>query len=353
MNTSSFILKKLIRPHLFNLKPYSTARDEFAGVAEIYLDANENPFPTAYHRYPDPHQLQLKTKISKLKGIPEDCICLGNGSDEIIDLLIRLCCEPHRHTVLTMNPTYGMYEVSAQINGIPVIKCPLTATFELQSNTVLQLVDDSVRIIFLCSPNNPSGNLLNKDEVRKILSGFDGLVVIDEAYIDFSDDEGFLPEISQWPNLVVIQTLSKAWGMAGLRIGLAFAHPEIIHWLAKIKPPYNIGSAAQTYALSKLNNIEEFRHQVAIIRSERVRLTETLKRLSIVQHIFHSDANFLLVQFTDSRAVYHYLLQNKIIVRDRSTVLHGENCLRITVGTPEENDRLLNTLQQYCQNTIA
>lgn len=347
MNTPTFDLSKVIRPHLYKLRPYSTARDDFKGIADVFLDANENPYPSGFNRYPDPHQLKLKEKISSLKKIATENIFIGNGSDEVIDLVIRLCCEPQKDAILTIEPTYGMYEVSAQINGVRTVKIPLTQCFELEAEDIIEAIDHTVKVIFLCTPNNPSGNLLNKEAVRKVISAFYGLVVVDEAYIDFADDAGFLPELSKWPNLIVMQTLSKAYGLAGLRIGLAFAHPEIIRWLNKIKPPYNISQAAQIHAIQHLENQEVIPNQVRMIKSERRILAEKLSRLDMVQKVFPSDANFLMVRFNHSKAVYDYLLKNGIIVRDRSSVLHGNNCLRITVGTSEENQKLINALIQF------
>jgi histidinol-phosphate aminotransferase len=344
---TNFNLHQLIRPHLLRLNPYSTARDEYKGKPGIFLDANENPYPGNWNRYPDPHQVELKKAISSIKNISAEQIFIGNGSDEVIDLMIRLCCEPGLHAVITTDPTYSMYQVSAQINGVEAIKVPLKANFGLSAEAVLQAVYPEVRIIFLCSPNNPSGNLLEKDEVRRILRNFNGIVVVDEAYIDFADDGGFLPELNQWPNLVVMQTLSKAWGLAGLRLGMAFGSPELIAWLNKIKPPYNISQAAQQFALQKLRNHTEVAHQINEIKSERNRLARELTRLPSVVKVFTSQANFLLVQFTHAGQVYEYLLQHGIIVRNRSNVLHGHNCLRITVGTPEENNTLIRILQHF------
>lgn len=347
MDTSTFNIIQFIRPHLQQLKPYSTARDDFQGMAEVFLDANENPYPSAFNRYPDPHQLRLKEKIGLLKKVKTENIFIGNGSDEVIDLLIRLCCEPRKDTILTIDPTYGMYEVSAQINGVSTIKFPLTESFELVAEKLISTLDNTVKIIFLCTPNNPSGNLLNKEEIRKIIRAFKGLIVIDEAYIDFADDEGFLPELGKWPNLVVMQTLSKAYGLAGLRLGVAFADSAIIGWLNKIKPPYNISQAAQQHALQHLKNAEIIQNQINEIKAEREKLFARLRMLKIVEKVFPSDANFLLVRFVHSRPVYDYLLQKGIIVRDRSSVRHGNNCLRITIGTPEENKRLIDALQKF------
>jgi histidinol-phosphate aminotransferase len=347
MNISCSQTEKIIRQHIHTVQPYSTARDEFDGQAEIYLDANENPYPSPYNRYPDPHQRQLKEEIARIKQVEPDQIFIGNGSDEAIDLLIRLCCEPNRDAVVIPDPTYGMYAVSAQINAVPVIRIPLTAGFQLDADAMLEAAHPSVKIIFLCSPNNPSGNLLDKNLVRKIIRSFNGWVVVDEAYIDFADDPGFLPELNQWPNLIVLQTFSKAWGLAGLRTGMAFASKDIVRLLNKIKPPYNISSVVQRLVLDELQKREKVEQHIQEIKEQRNQLEQELKRLSIVQHIYPSDANFLLVRFAEARQVFHYLLKNGIIVRDRSSVRHGTNCLRITIGTPGENRRLLEVLNNF------
>ncbi len=333
-NPSAFI-----RPHLLTLKPYSTARDEYQGKAGIFLDANENPYPAEWHRYPDPHQNQLKQVISTIKNVPAEKIFIGNGSDEVIDLLIRLVCQPGQDHIIITEPTYGMYEVSAHINNVPVRKVSLTQAFDVTAEAIIQRTDNQSKILFLCSPNNPTGNLLNKNQIENILDNFTGLVVIDEAYIDFADDPGFLPQLDKWPNLIVMQTLSKAYGLAGLRIGLAFGHPELIAWLNKIKPP-------QKLAIEKLSRMSQIRKQVEEIIYQRKLLAGQLQQLPIVEQVFPSQANFLLVRFTRARQVYQYLLSKGIIVRDRTAVLHGTNCLRITVGTPQENNQLIRALLQ-------
>ncbi|GIV36342.1 MAG: histidinol-phosphate aminotransferase [Cyclobacteriaceae bacterium] len=344
---TTFNIESLIRPHLLKITPYSTARDEYRGKAEVFLDANENPYPAAWHRYPDPHQAELKGVISALKNINPEKIFIGNGSDEVIDLIIRLLCEPGQDVIVIPDPTYGMYQVSAQINHAGIIKVPLTSSFNLEARDILKAVGPRTKIIFLCSPNNPSGNLLDKNQVREILARFNGLVVVDEAYIDFSDDQGFLPELDNWPNLMIMQTLSKAYGLAGLRLGLAFARANLIKWLNNIKPPYNISHAAQALALERLRKTDEVNRQIKEIINQRNRLANQLQTLAVVEQVFPSQANFLLVRFKDARQIYNYLLQNGIIVRDRSAVLHGRNCLRITVGTPNENTKLISALQQF------
>ncbi|HZY77916.1 MAG TPA: histidinol-phosphate transaminase [Cyclobacteriaceae bacterium] len=329
----------LVRPHLLELQPYSSARDEFdqSQVVEpyVYLDANENPFNTGFNRYPDPYQLEVKKKLSTLKGIPENQIFIGNGSDEAIDLVIRLFCENEDNIVITA-PTYGMYKVSAEINKIKIRSIPLTADFQLEGDP------GSGKIIFLCSPNNPSGNLI---DVMPVLKSFNGIVVVDEAYIDFTTSPSLIKQIENFPNLIVLQTLSKAWGLAGLRLGMAFAHPQVISLLNKIKPPYNISDAAQRLALQALAGNEQKNKWVKEIIAERNRVAKELSKLSSVNKVFPSDANFLLVRIDRAGEVYKKLITNHIVVRDRSQVKRCEDCLRITIGTTEENDQLLNALK--------
>jgi histidinol-phosphate aminotransferase len=338
-------IENLIRKNIRELKPYSTARDEFKGQAEVYLDANENPFPTPYHRYPDPLQKKLKQRISQIKGIAPEQIFLGNGSDEAIDLLIRVFCEPGKDSILIAEPTYGMYSVCAGVNNVTVKKAMLTQDFDVDAEAVQSNLE-TVKLIFLCSPNNPSGNLLSKASIRKILTTRKAMVVIDEAYIDFAADAGFLPELAAWPNLVVLQTLSKAWGLAGLRLGMAFASQEIIQVLNKIKYPYNISVAAQQLALEQLDSSRKD-EQVGIILEERTTLVDALKQFHFIKHIYPSDANFILVKTKNAKAIYDYLIAQSIIVRDRSNVVLCEGCLRITVGTPEENSVLIEKLSQF------
>ena len=330
----------LVRPHLLELQPYSSARDEFdqsqAGIGQyVYLDANENPYDTGFNRYPDPYQLELKKQISLLKNIPAKQIFVGNGSDEAIDLVIRLFCEGDDNIVIT-TPTYGMYKVSADINKIKIKSVALTEDFQLQNDP------GTGKIIFLCSPNNPSGNLI---DVIPVLNNFKGIVVIDEAYIDFTSSPGFIRQIEKYPNLIVLQTFSKAWGLAGLRLGMAFAHPEIIALLNKIKPPYNISAASQKLALQALAGIEQKKAWVKDIIAERNRIAVELTKLSTVKKVFPSDANFLLVRINRAAEVYKKLITDHIVVRDRSQVKRCEDCLRITIGTRAENDQLLNALK--------
>ncbi len=341
-----FELEKLVRRNVLKLKPYSSARDEFQGNASVYLDANENPYPASkYNRYPDPHQIKLKRLISEIKSIPVDQTFLGNGSDEPIDLLIRAFCEPGVDNVLIPQPTYGMYTVSAEINNVSIRTVKLTPDFDLDVSTTLQLVDANTKLIFLCSPNNPSGNLLSFEKVKQVISAFPGLVIVDEAYIDFANYPGFLPLIKQYPNLVVLQTLSKAWGLAALRIGMCFASNAIIGVLNKIKPPYNISLPSQQVAEAGLQRIEQKDTWVAEIIAERKRLENELIQIKKVKKVYPSDANFLLVKISEARSVYQRLVSRGIIVRDRSTVILCDDCLRITIGTPTENQMLLNELK--------
>lgn len=328
----------LVRPHLLELQPYSSARDEFdqstvGNRKFVYLDANENPFNTDYNRYPDPHQHAVKQKISSIKHVPTDKIFLGNGSDEAIDLIIRLFCDEN-DTVIIPSPTYGMYEVSARINNVKINKVLLTDDFQLKN------VDLNGKVIFLCSPNNPTGNLL---DVEPVLKTFKGIVVVDEAYIDFSASESFKERLDEYPNLIVLQTLSKAWGMAGLRVGMAFAHPAIIALLNKIKPPYNISSAVQKIVLEELPENNE--SHVTLLVTGRETTARQLRNLKSVKNVYPSEANFLLVKIENAGEVYHKLLNDNIVVRDRSRVKLCEDCLRITIGTHQENERLLEALR--------
>jgi histidinol-phosphate aminotransferase len=342
-------IQSLVRENIKQLKPYATARDEFKGPAEVYLDANENPFSSLYNRYPDPLQKKLKEKIATLKGVSADQLFLGNGSDEAIDLLIRVFCEPGKDSILLTEPTYGMYSVCAAINNITVKKVLLTEDFDLDVESVKAQWKDTVKLVFLCSPNNPSGNLLSKNKVTEIIKGLNTIVVVDEAYIDFTDDPGFVPMLDQHPNLIVLQTLSKAWGLAGLRLGMAFASPEIINLLNKIKYPYNINSITQSLVLDKLNDVEIKNEQVKLILAQRSILTDQLSQLNFIKKVYRSDANFILAKMEAAQDVYHYLIRHNIIVRDRSSVLLCEGCLRITIGTPEENQKLMLSLKNYTQ----
>ena len=340
-------LNILLRKNIQNLKPYSSARDEYSGDAMVFLDANENPFNDPYNRYPDPLQKELKQKISALKNIPANQIFLGNGSDEPIDLLIRAFCEPGTDNIVTINPTYGMYQVAADTNNIEVIKVSLTSDFELEPKQILQAVNEKTKLIFLCSPNNPSGNSLDKDAMVGIIQNFNGLVIVDEAYIDFAPGKSFLPELDKYPNLVILQTFSKAWGMAGIRLGMAFAASEIIQVLNKIKYPYNLNILTQKKALELLDNKEQVDTWIKMLIDEREKMRKYLTKFHFVIKIFPSDANFLLVEMTNARGIYNYLVENGIIVRDRSKIHLCDNSLRITIGTMEEDNLLLQALKEH------
>ena len=328
------------------MKPYSSARDEFKGDAEIFMDANENPYSSPFNRYPDPLQGKVKEKLAKIKGVSPQQIFLGNGSDEAIDLLFRAFCEPNVDSVLITPPTYGMYAVCADINAIQIEQLLLTPDFDIDIDAFPQTFKPTTKILFLCSPNNPSGNLLNREKVIAVLKRFPGLVVVDEAYIDFTSSESFINELANNPNLVILQTFSKAWGLAGLRLGMCFASEEIINIINKIKYPYNVNAFTQKMALETLLQEDKKNEHVKEIIQERKTLTNALSKLGIVKKIYPSDANFLLVQVTDAPAIYQYLMKKGIIVRDRSKVILCDNCIRITIGTPKENHELLNTLRQ-------
>ena len=343
-----FNLNNLLRENIKRLVPYSSARDEFKGEAKIFLDANENSFGSPltkwYNRYPDPHQIKVKGKLSSIKNVPIQNIFLGNGSDECIDILIRAFCEPGRDSVLLCPPTYGMYEVSANINDAVVKKVSLTPAFQLDLPAIEEAIDDHIKMIFLCSPNNPTGNSLNREDIEMILNNYFGIVVIDEAYINFSRQRSFLQELKDYPNLVVMQTLSKAWGLAALRIGMAFASEDIVHVMNKIKPPYNINQASQELALQALEEVEQVNEMIKEIVKERTSLQNALLQIPYVQKIYPTDANFLLVKMINAREIYESLLEKEIVVRDRSKVELCEDCLRITVGTPSENNILVKAL---------
>lgn len=336
----------LLRKNIATMKPYASARDEFDGSAEIFLDANENPYPSSVNRYPDPLQWKVKEKIAALKGIEPENMFLGNGSDEAIDLLIRAFCEPHNDVIIVPQPTYGMYTVCAAVNAVDVISVKLNQDFDIDLNT-FSLSNPAAKILFLCSPNNPSGNLLNSDKIADILTNFGGLVVIDEAYIDFAHHKSFVTEIDRYPNLVVLQTFSKAWGLAGLRLGMCFASKEIIRILNKIKYPYNISVTTQAQALEALAHAEQKDTWVTKIIEQRTKLAGELAALPITEKVYPSDANFLLIKVKEAHRTYRELMDMGIIVRDRSNVVQCDNCLRITVGTPEENQRLLTALQNF------
>lgn len=340
-------LEKLVRKNIGSLKPYSSARDEFKGEAEVYLDANENPFNTGLNRYPDPYQWRVKEQLSKLKNISVNNILLGNGSDEIIDLLYRTFCNPTLDNVIICPPTYGMYEVSANINDVLVKKVNLTSDFQLDIPAILNAIDENTKLIFICSPNNPTANSINKNDVLILIEKFQGIVVVDEAYIDFSKELSFLKYLHNFSNLVIMQTLSKAWGLAAIRLGILFAHQDIIKIMNKVKPPYNVNELTQKAALEALSNVQQKEQWVKQILKERKNLEQQLSDINCVRHIYPSDANFILVKVSDAKAIYNYLVEQKIIVRDRSSVALCENSLRITVGTKSENEKLIKALKSY------
>lgn len=354
-----FNLADILRPHILNITPYSSARDEYTGKEGVFLDANENPFGpvlsgdnalTTFNRYPDPYQSAIKERLAPIKQVRPTQIFLGNGSDEPIDLLVRATCRPGVDTMLTMPPTYGMYEVSAAINDIALTKVPLTADFQVNTPAVLAAIaEKKPKIVWFCSPNNPSGNLLSQEAIQTVLDAAENcLVVVDEAYIDFAETgTSWVSRLDQYPNLVVLQTFSKAWGLAALRLGMCFASEEIIRVLNKIKPPYNIAAPTQQLALDALQLEAAKDRMVAKILHERSDLHEKLLTLPIVRRIYPSDANFLLVRFDEAKAVFDFLIDRQVIVRDRSRVILCDDCLRITVGTAEENKRLIDTLKQY------
>lgn len=341
------MVKNLVRDNILKLERYSSARDEFVAEADVYLDANENPFNWDYNRYPDPYQRQLKVAIEKWRGISSEWLFMGNGSDEVIDLLIRAFCEPQKEQIIVLNPSYGMYKVAADINNVKIKYVDLGDDFELEISQLTNVLEKNDKLLFLCTPNNPSGNCLKPNVISDICDNFSGIVVVDEAYIDFADTRSCLEILADHPNLVVIQTLSKAIGCAGIRIGLGFMHPYIVDILNKIKPPYNISSANQKIALSRLKDQEGIIQHIIAIKSEREIMKNALTKFDFVEKIFPSEANFLLVRVINADALYHHLLTQKIVVRNRSKQFRCQGCLRITIGTPEENIKLLSSLSTY------
>ncbi|OOQ61079.1 histidinol-phosphate transaminase [Mucilaginibacter pedocola] len=346
-----FDINTLLRKNIKNLTPYSSARDEFQGEASVFLDANENafgsPLPTAYNRYPDPMQHAIKLRLKEIKGLPVRNIFVGNGSDEAIDILFRSFCNPGVDNVIIVPPTYGMYQVSANINDVETKKVVLTEEYQLDLNGIAEAIDEHTKLIFICSPNNPTGNSINREDVETLLANFKGIVVVDEAYINFSRQKSFIQELTEYANLVVMQTLSKAWGLAGLRVGMAFASEEIIEVMNRVKPPYNVNEASQQLALQALQNVGQVNDWIKETLAQRDKLVLTLKDMPFVLDIYPSDANFILVKTTDATGIYNYLVDKGIIVRNRTNVELCEGCLRITVGTPGENTTLIETLQQY------
>lgn len=339
-------INELVRKNVLKLTPYSCARDEFKGKTGVFLDANENPFGSL-NRYPDPYQSELKSAISKFKSIPAENIFLGNGSDEIIDLCFRIFCNPGSDKVLTFTPTYGMYEVSASVNDIEIIRLPLNRNFQIDTEKADPLFSDvNLKLIFICSPNNPTGNCMNHADIEYIIAKFRGIVVIDEAYIDFTDKPSLSNMISKYSNLIVMQTFSKAFGLAAVRVGMAFANPDIIKYFNKMKPPYNISTINQRAALLKLRNSDDCKRKVELIKNEKQRLIPVLEKMEITEKVYPSDANFLLVKVKNATEIYNKLINKCIIVRNRSSVI--DNCLRITVGKRSENNKLIAAL-----NSIA
>ena len=341
-------INQLVRPNILRMKAYSSARDEFKGAASVFLDANENPFPNDnLNRYPDPLAMKVKQKISDLKDIPTNQIFLGNGSDEVIDVLIRVFCEPRLDNILILPPTYGMYQVSADTADVEVRKVNLTADFQPNVEAILSDVDDKSKILFLCSPNNPTANSFDLDKIKQLLSKFKGIVAIDEAYIDFSTQASCINLLSEYPNLVVMQTFSKAWGLAAIRCGMAFASTQIIGFLNKVKPPYNVNELTQRMALLSLEDTEMQRQKVMIILSEREKLAKILRGISFVEKVFPSDANFLLVKIPKPNEMYDWLLSKGVVVRSRTNVQLCEGCLRITVGLSDENEAFIRAFEAF------
>jgi histidinol-phosphate aminotransferase len=347
MKNNLFNIKKLVRANIDQMSAYSSAREEFSELNKelIYLDANENPFGNLLNRYPDPYQLQLKSKLSTLKNIPAENILLGNGSDEVLDLIFRAFCEPRSDQIITMPPTYGMYKVLARTNDVETIEVLLTQEFHIDTKEILKNINNNTKLIFICSPNNPTANLMDRKAIKKILKNFEGLLIIDEAYIDFSVSDSWIKEIINYPNLIVIQTLSKAYGLAGIRLGMCYANIEIIEILNKIKAPYNVNQLSQDKAIDVLSNSKEFKQQIVDCKLNKQNLKNELNHIDCVKKIYHSDANFILIKVDDANKRYKQLLENGIVVRNRTNEPLCENCLRITIGTPKELEKLVQTLK--------
>ena len=352
----TFELDKLVRPNIKTLKPYSSAKDEYTGDAIILLDANENslgsPLTKWYNRYPDPYQQKLKEKLAFVKKIEANQIFIGNGSDECIDILFRTFCEPGKDNIIICPPTYPMYEVSANINDVQVQNAPLLSDYQLNLAHIEQLVNDQTKIIWICSPNNPTGNSLDRIDIETILNHFNGIVVVDEAYINFSKQKSFVQSLIDYPNLVVLQTLSKAWGLAGLRLGMCFASPQIIGYLNKVKAPYNINIVTQELALQALEEVGQVNDMIKLLVDMRIALAQVIASMPHVIQVFPSDTNFILVKIPKARQLYEYLLSQGIIVRDRSALELCEDSLRITVGTEQENTLLVDAMYQWITNTF-
>ncbi|WP_109831640.1 histidinol-phosphate transaminase [Reichenbachiella versicolor] len=340
-------IKKLIRPNILALTPYSSARDEFTEIAEVYIDANENPFENGVNRYPDPYQMQVKNRLSEIKGIPTENMLIGNGSDEVLDLIFRVFCEPKQDNIISHNPSYGMYPVLCEVNDVELRKVNLEEGFILNAEEIINASDERTKIFFICSPNNPSGNLLQEEAITKVLESKKGIVVIDEAYIDFAHANSWITKLKQYSNLIVCQTLSKAWGLAGLRVGMCYASKEIITILNAIKPPYNVNELSQQRALEALNNKDEFDKHLATIMEEKDKMESALAKIELIEKIHPSDANFLLVKVPNANALYEFLLEHKIIVRNRTKEYLCKDCIRITIGTPEENVKLIEGIKAF------
>ena len=341
-------LEQLVRPNIWKLAPYSSARDEYSGKeAHVFLDANENPYGAPYNRYPDPLQRELKKQISKVKGIPEDMIFLGNGSDEAIDLPYRIFCQPGRDNVVAIEPTYGMYRVCADINDVEYRPVLLDEHYDFKAVDLLAACDSHTKLIWICSPNNPTGNSLNRDEMLKVIQDFEGIVIIDEAYSDFSKQQTFRSELASHPNLIVLNTMSKAWALAGIRLGMAFASKDIISIYNKVKYPYNVNILTQQQALETLKDPFEIDRWVKTLLGERARLMQAFQELPICEKVYPTDANFFLAKMTDAQGIYNYLVDKGIIVRNRSRIQLCNNCLRITIGLKSENNELLSALRQF------
>ena len=341
-------LERLVRKNIWELAPYSSARDEYSGKeAHVFLDANENPYNDPYNRYPDPLQRELKAQIAKVKGIPAEMIFLGNGSDEAIDLPYRIFCEPGKDNVVAIEPTYGMYKVCADINNVEYRPVLLDEHYQLHADQLLAAADANTKIIWICSPNNPTGNALCREEIEKVLTQFEGIVIIDEAYSDFSSQKTFRSELAKYPNLIVLNTFSKAWGLASIRLGMAFASPDIIQIYNKVKYPYNVNLLTQRQAMEALKDPFEVDKWVKMLLVERTRLMAAFQDLPICEKVYPTDANFFLAKMTDAKSIYDYLVDKGIIVRNRTRIQLCNNCLRITIGMKGENNELLAALRQY------
>lgn len=341
-------LNELVRKNIWALKPYSSARNEYSGhVAHVFLDANENPYNAPYNRYPDPLQTDVKTLLSKIKGVPSDCIFLGNGSDEAIDLVYRCFCEPCTDNVVAIDPTYGMYQVCADINNVEYRSVQLDENFQMSADELLAACDSNTKVIWICSPNNPSGNDIDRNEIEKVINNFDGIVVVDEAYSDFSQQPSFRSDLANFPNVIVLNTMSKAWGCAAIRLGMAFASKDIIDIFNKVKYPYNINILTQDKAIELLKDTSDVQRWVSILLEERHRVMEAFSLLPICEKIYPTASNFFLAKVTDAQRIYDYLVDKGVIVRNRTRITLCDNCLRITIGTRTENNELMGALRTY------